>query len=162
MKPRTLYRAWREAADESELTSREIQERDQARARERALPAIVRERAEALVGFEVSLIRRLEAHDGSRHPVGAIFAALSRIEGLIVVKLLPTKEKKKSGKPQVPTTFITLQPEWVESTGRKIDVQEDEEELEGEEAPSVGGDGGDVGDDDGDGWQDRRSFDALA
>jgi hypothetical protein len=110
------------------MTRQERLERDQGRARERAVPQSVRDKIDALVGFEVRLTRELETFGGGSYLEGMVFQTFERYEDKLVVRLAPTREKKRSGKPKVPTTFIMLRLEWVEPTGRKNGQKEDEDE----------------------------------
>lgn len=141
-KPRHTYRAWRDSAPLSELTRVERQERAESEARERSLAPVVRERLDALVGYEIRLLRQLVAIDGTVHRKGATYSATERCGDKIVVCLPPTKTKQPSGKPSAPTTFIMLQLDWVESTGRKNEPEKEEPKEDEGAHGSVGEDEG--------------------
>lgn len=115
---RECYRVWRDSAPLHLLTRSEREERYAGEERERALSPQVRAALDAMVGYEIRLLRSCHAFDGGEYRRGMVFQALSRIEDRLVVRLAPTKEKQRSGKPQVPTVLLTLRLEWVESTGR--------------------------------------------
>ena len=154
---RPLYRMWRDGLSDDELdqlSSREREERAYAIAKERSLAPEKRDRAEALVGFVAVLRRFLRAQDGTVYRKGFLFPVIARFGDQAVVKLSPTKEKKPTGKPLVPTTFITLRPEWLHSTGWKVAFEAEEEDDEAdcfEEEPWDELD-------DGCGWEERRFF----